>query len=280
MGTSSVAADPLIGDAILLRRDVTLQVCYQAGVSPAVVFLHGGLGNRFNWRSQYEFAIAQGWQTLVYDLGGHGQSSPYRRYSIGRHRRDLTRLLDLYGIQSPILCCHSYGVPIGLEWAQRHPTSGLILACGGTHDLDPWWEVPLMKFMQYGGRHLYRLAIVQQCSNWLGSRCSSPTIHQFFAECPTPTDYEAYKTLEIFWPYHFFRRLKSPHYTTIPTLVMSGGRDSMFSRQMGDELATHFQHSEHFHIPTAGHLIMAEYPQAVNQAIRSFRLSIASCPSR
>ena len=28
---------------------------------PEIAFLNGGLGNRFNLRSQYEFAVAQGW---------------------------------------------------------------------------------------------------------------------------------------------------------------------------------------------------------------------------
>jgi pimeloyl-ACP methyl ester carboxylesterase len=95
--------DYLTGQAIALRQNVTLQVCHQVGADPAVVFLHGGLGNRFNWRSQYEFAVAEGWEALVYDLGGHGASSRYLRYSIGRHRRDLTRLLEHYQIHAPIL---------------------------------------------------------------------------------------------------------------------------------------------------------------------------------
>ncbi|MFN7678426.1 MAG: alpha/beta fold hydrolase [Cyanobacteriota bacterium] len=40
-------------------------------------------------------------------MGGHGESSPYGRYSIGRHCRDLTRLLDHLSFTAPILCCHS-----------------------------------------------------------------------------------------------------------------------------------------------------------------------------
>lgn len=139
-------ADSLAGCTIHLRGGVNLQVCYTPGTSPALVFLHGGLGNRYNWRSQYEFAQSQGWQTIAYDLGGHGQSSAYSRYSIGRHRRDLKRLLDHFGITCPVLCCHSYGVPIGLEYVQHEPVSGIVAIAGGTHNLAPWWEIPLMKW--------------------------------------------------------------------------------------------------------------------------------------
>ena len=36
---------------IRIRRGVDLKVSVTPGRSPALVFLHGGLGNRFNWRS-------------------------------------------------------------------------------------------------------------------------------------------------------------------------------------------------------------------------------------
>lgn len=83
-------ADLMVGETIHLQRGVDLQVCHSPGQTPALVFLHGGLGNRFNWRSQYEFFQSQGREVLAYDLAGHGQSQPYNRYSVGRHCRDLT----------------------------------------------------------------------------------------------------------------------------------------------------------------------------------------------
>lgn len=65
--------DPLHGKPVNLRQGVDLQVCYHSGAKPALVFLHGGLGNRFNWRCQYEFFLSQGREVLAYDLTGHGQ---------------------------------------------------------------------------------------------------------------------------------------------------------------------------------------------------------------
>jgi pimeloyl-ACP methyl ester carboxylesterase len=71
--------DPLAGEKINLRRGVDLQVCHSHAQTPALVFLHGGLGNRFNWRSQYKFFQSQGREVLVYDLARHEQSQPYNR---------------------------------------------------------------------------------------------------------------------------------------------------------------------------------------------------------
>jgi pimeloyl-ACP methyl ester carboxylesterase len=199
--------DTLCGSTINLRQGVNLQVCHSRGSTPSIVFLHGGTGNRFNLRAQYEFAQNQGLEVLAYDLAGHGQSSSYSRYSIGRHRRDLKRLLQHFYIESPILCCHSYGVPIGLEFAQRYPVSGIIAIAGGAHNLAPWWEIPLMKFMAWGGSYIFKLPGLQSLSNRLSSSLSHETITNFFRECPVPTDFETYKALEIFWGYNFLPKI-------------------------------------------------------------------------
>ena len=261
--------DALVGEALQLRLGVSLQVCYSPGKSPALVFLHGGLGNRFNLRSQYEFAISQGWEALIYDLAGHGQSSPYPRYSIGRHCRDLARLLHRFEIVSPIVCCHSYGVPIGLEFAQHYPVSGIVAISGGTHELDPWWEIPLMKFMTWCGRHIYRLPGAQKLTNLASSSYKNSVMERFFQENPTPTDFHSYAALEIFWDYNFFSRHPLPR-TDMPILAITGGKDPMFTASMGDELVSHFTHGTHVHVPQAGHLVMAECPEVVNEAIANF----------
>jgi pimeloyl-ACP methyl ester carboxylesterase len=273
--------DSLRGESLLLRRNLSLQVAYQAGDScgslrsdrPAWVFLHGGLGNRYNWRCQYEFAHQQGWEVLAYDLAGHGQSSAYARYSIGRHCRDLTRLLQRFKIQQPVLCCHSYGVPLGLEWAQRHPVRGLVLIAGGTHDLDPWWEVPMMRLFNWGGRHLYRWDWLQQKTRQMTSRHSLETVDRFFAESPIPTAVEPYDALEIFWGYNFGKRHGHGLIKT-PALVVTGGADPTFTQAMGDRLTQRFVQAQHLHLPQGSHVLMAEFPDQVNGAIADFVRSL------
>lgn len=263
--------DLLTGESVRVRPGVQLQVCYQVGTQPAVVFLHGGLGNRFNLRAQYEFAVRQGWGAIAYDLAGHGQSSPYPRYSIGRHCRDLTRLLRHCDIYKPILFAHSYGVPIALEWCQQHPVAGLVLVAGGTHDLEPWWEVPLMQGLAWGGRHLFRLPWMQRSIAGRSSEHSHPTLDRFTAESPLPVHAHAYDALRIFWGYNFFARREGRWQLSYPALVISGGQDPMFTEAMGARLAQHFSAGRHLHIEQAGHLVMAEFPEVVNGALADFR---------
>lgn len=164
---------------------VDLQACYTSGLGPTVVFIHGGLGNRFNWRSQWEYLQANGWAALAYDLAGHGESGQHHRYSIEQHRRDLLGLLQHFQIQAPILCCHSYGVPIGLEWAARYPTCGLILIGGGTHNLTPAWEMPLIRILGAGGHSLFRYSQIQHWVRSLTSQHRTSTVKRFLSKAPS-----------------------------------------------------------------------------------------------
>jgi pimeloyl-ACP methyl ester carboxylesterase len=61
----------------------------------------------------------------------------------------------------------------------------------------------------------------------------------------------------------------------IPVLVISGGRDPMFSQTMGQVLAQNFSRGEHLHLKTAGHLVIAEYPDIVNAAILEWIVKIS-----
>ncbi|RUR72393.1 alpha/beta fold hydrolase [Chlorogloeopsis fritschii PCC 9212] len=266
--------DALVGSSIHLRHGVTLQVSHAQGANPAVVFIHGEMGNRFNFRFQYEFSKIQGWRVLAYDLAGNGQSSPYKRYSIGRHCRDLGRLLDRFGISSPVLCCHGSGVSIGLEFAQYRPISGIIAIAGGIHNLTPWWHIPLMKFMAFGGRYFYKLPVADTLSNFFSISYHHQFIKQFVAESFVPTDLYAYKSLEVFWNYNFFARHPAPKNLHIPALVITGGKDLMFTREMGKELAGYFPNSVHLHIKDAGHLVMAEFVELVNEAIAKWLIAV------
>ncbi|NJN04926.1 MAG: alpha/beta hydrolase [Leptolyngbyaceae cyanobacterium SL_1_1] len=73
--TGTAPTDCLTGKDVFLRRQLSLRVAYTLGQPPALVFIHGGLGSRYNWRSQFEFAQARAWQVLAYDLAGHGDSA-------------------------------------------------------------------------------------------------------------------------------------------------------------------------------------------------------------
>jgi pimeloyl-ACP methyl ester carboxylesterase len=143
----------------------------------------------------------------------------------------------------------------------------MVLIAGGTHDLDPWWEIPIMKAFKWVGRHLFHLPGLQNLSKAVSTSHRDEKLDRFFQESPIPKDIHAYDALEIFWHYNFFDRYPSSPVFQNPVLVITGGEDPSFSKAMGDELTSCFQRGQHFHLPKAGHLVIAERAGEVNEAI-------------
>ena len=160
-----------------------------------------------------------------------------------------------------------------LEWARRRPVRGLVLAAGGTHELDPWWEQPLMRSMRVGGRQLFRSPWLQALNRRWISTSNEPAVDAFCRESPIPVELEPYRSMEVFWGYNFHRRPTPLHWPNIPALILSGGHDPMFNRAMAEALAARFNQGRHLHLPNCGHLLMVEEPQRVNQAIADWMTS-------
>jgi pimeloyl-ACP methyl ester carboxylesterase len=98
-----------------------------AEISPALVFLHEGLGSIEQWRDfPRELVRATGLAAVVYDRPGFGGSQPLQRAVDGPALQradisDLTAVVDACGIGSPILIGHSDGGTIALLYAARFP---------------------------------------------------------------------------------------------------------------------------------------------------------------
>lgn len=95
--------------------------------SPALVFLHEGLGSIPQWRDFPEALVARtGLPALVYDRRGHGGSNPpdaprSARYLHREALEVLPEVLDRCGVEDAILVGHSDGGSIALLYASAHP---------------------------------------------------------------------------------------------------------------------------------------------------------------
>lgn len=95
--------------------------------TPALVFLHEGLGCNALWRD-FPDRLAQrtGLPALLYSRFGYGQSDPFAAPLTPRFMHDealsaLPELLALFGIERPVLVGHSDGASIALIYAGTHP---------------------------------------------------------------------------------------------------------------------------------------------------------------
>jgi pimeloyl-ACP methyl ester carboxylesterase len=107
----------------------------EAGAGPTLVFLHEGLGSVGLWRDfPDKLAARLGLPALAYSRFGYGQSDGLTAANTPRFMHEealdvLPALLDLLGIERPLLIGHSDGASIALihAAASGRPVHGLVL---------------------------------------------------------------------------------------------------------------------------------------------------------
>ncbi|MGE5513003.1 MAG: alpha/beta fold hydrolase [Bacteroidota bacterium] len=96
---------------------------------PAVIFIHGAGLDHVCWQLQSRWFAWHGWSALAVDLPGHGSSGGTPLPSIGAMSDWVVRLMSAAGVARAALVGHSMGAAIALETAARAPerTSHLAL---------------------------------------------------------------------------------------------------------------------------------------------------------
>ncbi|HEX2877179.1 MAG TPA: alpha/beta hydrolase [Polyangiaceae bacterium] len=92
------------------------------GAGPAVLLLHGGLGNASNWGKQIPFLRAQGFRVIAMDTRGHGRSTrDARPFSYEQLAEDACALLDHLGVERAAFVGWSDGACTSLAAAKLAP---------------------------------------------------------------------------------------------------------------------------------------------------------------
>jgi len=109
-----------------------IQLYYQqAGTGAPIVFVHGWSLDSSYWSAQLAFFAAQGRRAVAYDWRGMGRSAGAQpAYAFSDLVQELGGVLAALGIDRPILCGHSQGGNIVLDYALSVPQglSALVLA--------------------------------------------------------------------------------------------------------------------------------------------------------
>ncbi|PQJ35946.1 hypothetical protein BSZ35_16245 [Salinibacter sp. 10B] len=250
--------------------DVTLNILHVSGPAPALVFVHGGLGSLWNPYPQLH-AFRGEQELLTYALAGNGESSYRPAQSIEGHVADLKHLLDVVGVDRPILHGHSYGTAIAIEYAKRHPVRGLVLHAGGDHDLTPAWEKPLLRL--FLALRLYRLlgrnALMDVLARWVACHDDTPqaVINDILQSNPMPRRRSAWRTVtEAFWGYDGRDDLDC---IEAPTLVLHGPADRIVPIDVARETARRLPEAVFCRIQRTGHVAMMERPIVYNRLLRA-----------
>lgn len=104
-------------------RDTELNVGV-AGSGPAVLLVHGFPDDSQVWRHQIPALVAAGYQVIVPDMRGCGESGMpegKQHYRLACLTRDLKDVLDALGIKRVLMAGHDWGSVIAWSFAMDYP---------------------------------------------------------------------------------------------------------------------------------------------------------------
>jgi len=238
---------------------------------PTTVFIHGAEHDHSVWALQSRYLAHHGRAVLAVDLPGHGRSSGPALESIELLAVWIAALLQAAGVQKVTLVGHSMGSLIAMECASRYPQLIAKLVLVGTafpmkvsEDLlsatrndettaqtmvNLWSHSALAHYPGSPGPGFW----VQGVNRRLMQRQKPGVMHVDFRACNAYTN-----------------GLIACAGIRCPVLLVLGKRDIMAPPHFAKEIMKVLSDRRVIEIEGAGHAIMAEKPDELLDAIRSF----------
>lgn len=239
---------------------------------PCVVFIHGALHDHTVWTLLARWCAHHGFSVLAVDLPGHMKSAGPALDSVEAMADWVLAVLDVAEVKQAALVGHSMGSLVALEAAGRAPDRVSKLVMVGTSypmkvspallemsKNDPLAAIDLVTTLSYssiaqkpgypgpgvwvrgGGKALCRMVLAKQGNDQL--------YHQDFVACNGYAD-----------------GLAAAAKVTAPTTLILGRRDQMTPPKAAAEIGTAVK--ARVEMVEAGHVLMAEAPDAVLNALR------------
>ncbi|HUA29028.1 MAG TPA: alpha/beta hydrolase [Streptosporangiaceae bacterium] len=264
-----------------------------------IIFCHGYALSQDVWHYQRR-ALAGAGRLVFWDQRGHGRSGlpGEERVSIGRLGADLHAVIAAVapGPGPVVLVGHSMGGMTIMALARLHPELfgtkivGVALISTAAGGVDPtfWIPVLLRPIARHAAPPVLRgvsqagpAALVERARHaggdlaFLGTRFVafgdpdvSPTVVDFLERVirATPVGIVAEFYLALI---RHDERASLGVLGQVPVTVVVGERDRVVPQDRADELAAEIPGADLVRVPGAGHAVILEQPELVNDAIRS-----------
>ena len=236
---------------------------------PTVVFVHGAGGDHTVWALQTRWFAHHGRSVLALDLPGHGRSEGPPLAGIAEAAQWLVRLLDAARLEQAALIGHSMGSLIALATAAQAPARVWALCLVGSAlpmSVNPellaaakandHLAIDLVNAWGHGRRaHLGGATVPGLWTLGGGLRLQETqgpgVLHADLNAC------DSYRTGD-----------QAAAKIRCPTTVIAGERDLMTPVRNARALQQKIQGAELVLLPNCGHMMMAEAPDALLDALK------------
>ena len=255
--------------------------------APAVLFAHGFGQSRHAWVRAAESLAEHGWRTITFDARGHGDSSRVKdgRYELEQFVDDL-RVVARSLEAPPVLVGASMGGLLGLVAAgetRPAPFRALVLV-----DITPRWEAAgverMLGFMRANPQGFASLdEAAAEVAAYLPQRRRRKDRYELAqllrrggdGRLRWHWDPAMLDTVAREGERHQQRLLNAARNIDVPTLLVSGGRSDIVSRDTVAEFLDAVPHATHVQIPHATHTLAGDDNVSFAAAIEPFLESLS-----
>ena len=238
---------------------------------PTLVFIHGAEHDHCIWVLQTRYLAHHGFGVLAVDLPGHGRSDGAPLDSVEKMAEWIVAVLDAAGVSKATLIGHSMGSLIAIECAARYPDRIAKIALVGTafpmkvsdellnatRDDEPlaqdmvniWSHSAYAQYPGNPGPGFWAMGGNLR----LMQRQKPGVMHTDFAACNA-----------------YANGIDAAKQVRCPALLIMGKRDLMTPPRAAKEIMGALADKRSVEIAGAGHALMAEKPDEVLEALRSF----------
>jgi pimeloyl-ACP methyl ester carboxylesterase len=289
------------GETMTVRADdglpLHVEVTGPADAPVTIIFCHGYTLNSHVWYYQ-RAGLSAAARCVFWDQRSHGRSgrSDPELVTIDQLGADLheVMLAAAPGVMPVVLVGHSMGGMTVMALADQHPElfgskvigAVLISTAAGTVDPVTWLPAPLrpavraaMPSMMTGASHGKMAEVVERGRRsagdiaFLGTRRIafgdpdvSPTVVDFLERIIRSTPIDVVADFYVALVGHDKRHALTV-LGNVPVLVLTGDRDRLVDPALSDEIASAVRDAKLVRIPGAGHVVILERPEEVNEAI-------------
>ena len=241
------------------------------GGRPTIVFVHGAANDHSVWMLQSRYFAHHGSNVLAIDLPGHGRSAGPALDRVEALAQWLDALIVAAGVGDVSLVGHSLGALACLHHAAHHAARVAKLAL-----LGPAVPMPVNDALLDAARRDDHVAF-ELINGWSHSASRQiggnrqPGIWmtgQSLALMERTPSGVLYTDLSACNAYA--GGLEAAAAVRCPTLLLLGARDQMAPARNAAPLANALREARTVTLPTSGHALMSEEPDAVLDALRAF----------
>jgi non-heme chloroperoxidase len=252
----------------------------QPGGRP-LVFVHGVTLAGDIWKYQLR-DLADEFRVIALDQRGHGRSTAGRDgYGLDKLGRDLVAVLETLDLRGAILVGHSMGGFAVMQLLTAHPdvvgehVAGVVLTNTAAEVMAsrPAWTLGVARRAIAASTRAPRPQKPNRHMVYLGSRYTfgldpSPTHVRFIGELGSALPPEIFSpTVLAFLDMDLRESLRDVH---VPALVVAGTHDRLTPVRAARDIATNLPGAELVVLEGAGHTIMLERHERLNELIREF----------